>query len=180
MADWRDIQSDRFDERGLPFTANLGDGRNSGIEGEVEWRAGSWTFDGHAVVNDPELTSPDPGFALGSDTRLPAVADFSIQAGLAHEARLAQAMVRSELRMGYVGPSDIALSPTSNSTSAGYLTSQIGVRAEVGRWGIRASVDNVFNRDDDTFSFGNPFYASGDISTPQRPITGRLALTGRF
>lgn len=180
MADWRDIQSDRFDERGLPFTANLGDGRNSGIEGEVEWRAGSWTFDGHAVVNDPELTSPDPGFALGSDTRLPAVADFSIQAGLAHEARLAQAMVRSELRIGYVGPSDIALSPTSNSTSAGYLTSQIGVSAEVGRWGIRASVDNVFNRDDDTFSFGNPFYASGDISTPQRPITGRLALTGRF
>lgn len=180
LADWRDIQSDRFDERGLPFTANLGDGRNRGIEGEVEWRAGSWTFDGHAVFNDPELTRPDPGYALGFDSRLPAVADFSIQGGVTHEARLAQATVRSELRIGYIGPTDIALSPTSNSTSAGYLTSQVGVSAEVGRWGIRASVDNLFNRDDDTFSFGNPFYASGDISTPQRPITGRLALTARF
>lgn len=180
LADWRDIQSDRFDERGLPFTANLGDGRNRGIEGEVEWRAESWTFDGHAVVNDPELTSPDPGFALGPDSRLPAVADFSVQGGLMHEARLAQATVRSELRIGYVGPTSIALSPTSNSTSAGYLTSQITVSAEVGRWGIRASVDNLLNRDDDTFSFGNPFYASRAISTPQRPITGRLALTARF
>lgn len=180
VADWRDIQSDRFDERGLPFTANLGDGRNRGIEGEVEWRVGSWTADVHAVVNDPELTRPDPGFALGSDSRLPAVADFSVQAGLVHEARLAQATVRSELRLGYVGPADIALSPTSTGASAGYLTSQIGVSAEIGRWGVRASIDNLFNRDDDTFSFGNPFYPSGDISTPQRPITGRLALTARF
>jgi iron complex outermembrane recepter protein len=180
VADWRDIQSDRFDERGLPFTANLGDGRNRGVEGEVEWRVGSWTLDGHAVVNDPELTRPDPGFALGSDSRLPAVADFSVQAGLVHEARLAQATVRSELRLGYVGPTDIALSPTSTGASAGYLTSQIGVSAEIGRWGVRASIDNLFNRDDDTFSFGNPFYASGDISTPQRPITGRVALTARF
>lgn len=180
IADWRDIQSDRFDERGLPFTANLGDGRNLGIEGEVEWRVGSWTVDGHAVVNDPELTRPDPGFALGSDSRLPAVADFSVQAGLVHEARLAMAMVRSELRLGYVGPTDIALSPISTGASAGYLTSQIGVSAEIGRWGVRASIDNLFNRDDDTFSFGNPFYASDDISTPQRPITGRVALTARF
>lgn len=180
LADWRDIQSDRFDERGLPFTANLGDGRNRGLEGEVEWRVGSWTMDSHAVVNDPELTRPDPGFALGSDSRLPAVADFSVQAGLVHEARLAQATVRSELRLGYVGPTDIALSPTSTGASAGYLTSQIGVSAEIGRWAVRASIDNLFNRDDDTFSFGNPFYASGDISTPQRPITGRVALTARF
>ncbi len=180
VADWRDIQSDRFDARGLPFTANLGNGRNLGVEGEMEWRVGSWTFDGHAVVNDPELTHPDPGFALGVDSRLPAVADFSIQGGLVHEARLAQATVRSELRVGYVGPTNVALSPTSTGASAGYLTSQVGVSAEVGRWGIRASLDNLFNRDDDTFSFGNPFYVSGDISTPQRPITGRLALTARF
>lgn len=180
VADWHDIQSDRFDERGLPFTANLGDGRNRGVEGEVEWRVGSWIVDGHAVINDPELTRPDPGFALGSDSRLPAVADFSIQAGLVHEARLAKATVRSELRLGYVGPTDIALSPTSTGASAGYLTSQIGVSAEIGRWGVRASIDNLFNRDDDTFSFGNPFYVSGDISTPQRPITGRVALTARF
>jgi outer membrane receptor protein involved in Fe transport len=180
LADWRDIQSDRFDERGLPFTANLGDGRNRGIEGEVEWRAGAWTLDGHAVVNDPELTRPDPGFALGSDSRLPAVADFSLQAGLVHDARVARASVRSELRLGYVGPTDIALSPTSTGASAGYLTSQINVSAEIGRWGLRASVDNLFNRNDDTFSFGNPFYASGGVRTPQRPINGRLALTARF
>ncbi|WP_420477655.1 TonB-dependent receptor [Brevundimonas sp. FT23028] len=180
VADWSDIQSDRFDARGLPFTANLGDGRNRGVEGEVEWRLGHWTLDGHAVVNDPELSRPDPGFALGADSRLPGVADFSLQGGLVHEARLAQAVVRSELRLGYVGPTDIALSPTSNSASAGYLTSQIGVSAEVGRWSVRASIDNLFNRDDDTFSFGNPFYAPADISTPQRPISGRLALTARF
>jgi len=180
LADWSDIQSDRFDDRGLPFTANLGDGRNRGVEGEMELRIGSWTLDGHAVVNDPELTDPDPGFILGTDSRLPAVADFSIQGGVVHEARLALATVRSELRLGYVGPSDIALSPTSTSASAGYLTSQFGVSVEFGRWGVRASVDNLFNRDDDTFSFGNPFYASDDIATPQRPVTGRVALTARF
>lgn len=180
VADWRDIQSDRFDERGVPFTANLGDGRNRGIEGELEWRVGSWTFDAHAVVNDPELTRPDPGYALGSDSRLPAVADFSVQGGLVHEARLAQATVLSALRLGYVGPTNIALSPTSTGGSAGYLTSQVSLSAEIGRWGVHASVDNLFDRDDDTFSFGNPFYDLDDISTPQRPITGRLSLTARF
>lgn len=180
VADWRNIQSDRFDARGLPFTANLGDGRNRGIEGEVEWRDGPWTLDAHAVVNDPELTRPDLGFALGTDTRLPAVADFSVQAGVVHEAHLAHATVRSELRLGYVGPTDIALSPTSTGASAGYLTSSLGVGVEIDRWAIRASVDNLFNRSDDTFTFGNPFYASGDISTPQRPLTARLALTARF
>ena len=51
---------------------------------------------------------------------------------------------------------------------------------EIDRWAIRASVDNLFNRSDDTFTFGNPFYASGDISTPQRPVTARLVLTARF
>ncbi|MBU3974956.1 MAG: TonB-dependent receptor [Alphaproteobacteria bacterium] len=180
VADWSDIQSDRFDDRGLPFTANLGDGRNEGLEGEVQWRSGPWTLDGHAVVNDPDLTHPDPGFDLGDDIRLPAVADFSLQVGLVHEARLAQATLRTEARLGYIGPTDIALSPTSTGVSAGYLTSQIGVSAEVGRWSVRALVDNLFNRDDDTFSFGNPFYASDAMSTPQRPITARLALTARF
>ena len=180
LADWRDIQSDRFDKRGLPFTANLGDGRNLGVEGEVEWRTGPWTLDGHALINDPELTDPDPGFALGADSRLPAVSDFSLQAGLAHEARLAWATVRSELRLGYVGPTAIALSPTSTAESRGYLTSQLSVSAEIGRWGVRGTVDNLFNRDDDTFSFGNPFYAAGDVHTPERPITARLALTARF
>lgn len=180
MADWTDIQSDRFDERGLPFTANLGDGRNRGLEGEVEWRSGPWTLDGHAVINDPDLTRPDPAFALGEDSRLPAVADFSVQAGLVHETRLERAMIRSELRLGYVGPTDIALSAGNTAESAGYLTSQIGFSADLGRWGVRVSVDNLLDRDDDTFSFGNPFYTSADISTPQRPITGRLALTARF
>lgn len=155
-------------------------GRNRGVESEVEWREGPWTLDAHAVVNDPELTRPDPGFALGTDTRLPAVADFSVQGGVVHEAHLAHATVRSELRLGYVGPTDIALSPTSTGASAGYLTSSLGVGVEIDRWAIRASLDNLFNRSDDTFTFGNPFYGSGDISTPQRPLTARLALTARF
>ena len=180
VADWRDIQSDRFDARGLPFTANLGDGRNRGVEGELEWRAGPWTLDGHAIVNDPELTRPDPGFALGADSRLPAVADFSVQGGVVHEARLARASVRTELRLGYVGPTAIALSPTSTGASAGYLSSQIGVSADIGRWGVRASVDNLFNRSDDTFSFGNPYYPAGGVRTPLRPLSGSLALTARF
>ena len=37
---------DAFQGRSESFTANLSDGRNRGIEGEVEWRWGSWTLDG--------------------------------------------------------------------------------------------------------------------------------------
>lgn len=180
LADWRDIQSDRFDSRGLPFTANLGDGRNTGLEAEVEWRTGDWSLDGHVVVNDPELVRPDPAFPLDQDGRLPAVADFSIQAGLAREIQLGAATLRGELRLGYVGPTDIALSPAATGASDGYLTSQVGVVATVGRWSVRGSIDNLLDREDDTFSFGNPFYAADGVHTPQRPITGRLALTARF
>lgn len=180
IAGWSDIQSDRFDVRGLPFTANLGDGRNRGFEFEVEWRADGWTLDGHLVVNNPELTDPDPGFALDVDSRLPSVADFAVQAGVARRLDLGPAAIQSEFRVGYVGPTEVFLSPGVKSTSAGVLSSQLSATADVGRWSLRLVIDNVFGLSDDTFSFGNPFYPAGVIDTPQRPLNGRLALSTRF
>lgn len=180
VAGWSDIQSDRFDARGLPFTANLGDGRNRGIEAELEWHAGQWVLDGHLVLNDPELTDPDPGFALGVDSRLPSVADFAVQAGASRRFGLGAAAVQSEFRISYVGATEVSLSPGVQSTSAGVLSSQFSTVADIGRWSLRFTVDNVFDLSDDTFSFGNPFYPAGAVDTPQRPLTGRLALIARF
>lgn len=180
VADWSNIQSDRFDARGLPFTANLGDGRNRGLEGEVALSLARWTIDGHAVVNDPELTEPDPGFALAADGRLPSVADFAAGAGLRRRFFLGPVEASADLRLTYVGPTDLALSPTISSRSSGVLSSELGITAEVGRWTVRGSVENLLARADDTFSFGNPFYAADGVTTPQRPRTARLILAARF
>lgn len=177
---WTDIQSDRFDARGLPFTANLGDGRNRGIEAELEWRDADWTLDGHVVFNDPELTDPDPGFSLGQDSRLPSVADFSIQAGAARQFMIGSIAVQSEVRLSYVGPTEVSLAPGQRSVSAGMLEGRVAATADLGGWSVRLAVDNAFDVSDDTFSFGNPFYPAAGIDTPQRPITARVALIGRF
>jgi outer membrane receptor protein involved in Fe transport len=180
LADWSDIQSDRFDARGLPFTANLGDGRNTGLEGEFSLTLSRWTIDGHAVVNDPELTKPNAGFALAADGRLPSVADVAAGTGLQRRFVFGPVAASAELRVTYVGPTALALSPAISSRSPGVLSSEFGVTAEVGRWTVRGSVENLLNRAGDTFSFGNPFYAADGVTTPQRPLTARFSLAARF
>lgn len=177
---WTDIQSDRFDARGLPFTANLGDGRNRGLEAELEWRDDDWVIDGHVMFNDPELTDPDPGFSLGQDSRLPSVADFSIQAGAARRFMVGDIAMQSEARLSYVGPTEVSLAPGLRSVSAGTLEGRVAAIADIGRWSVRLAVDNTFDVSDDTFSFGNPFFPAALVDTPQRPITAHLALIGRF
>lgn len=180
VADWTDIQSDRFDARGLPFTANLGDGRNRGVEAELEWRDSDWIVDGHLVLNDPELTAPDPGFALAVDSPLPSVADLTAQLGVSRRLTLGPAAVQGALRLSYVGPTEVALAPGARGRASGVLGSQVSVMADLGRWSLRLAVDNVLDLSDDTFSFGNPFFPAGTVDTPQRPRTVRLALISHF
>ncbi|MGH1560325.1 TonB-dependent receptor domain-containing protein [Caulobacter segnis] len=55
LASWRDIQSDQLLPSGLPYTANLGDGRNIGVEFEGSYVRGGLRLDANFLLNHPEL-----------------------------------------------------------------------------------------------------------------------------
>ena len=53
---WDDIQSDQYFPSGLPYTANVGDGRNVGLEVEATWRpAPGWALQSNALFDDPKI-----------------------------------------------------------------------------------------------------------------------------
>lgn len=179
--DWRDIQSDRVADDGLPFTANIGDGTNFGLEAEAVWSDGPWQIDANLLLNDPEISEPDPGFPLPEDRHLPgvpnAIANFSIHRDL---------LIWRETgwisgSLGYVGRSD--LTPTAGVSAAmgGYVTSDLAAGVVFGDWSATVRLDNVLGQHGDTFAYGNPFLVGvEDVDTPQRPRSLSLALSRSF
>lgn len=61
-AHWENIQTDQLLPSGLPFTANIGDGHNRGLEVEVVYRQGGLRLDGNLLIGDPELDRAEPDF----------------------------------------------------------------------------------------------------------------------
>ncbi|MGH1559497.1 TonB-dependent receptor domain-containing protein [Caulobacter segnis] len=76
--DWRDIQTDQYFGSGLSYTANIGDGRNQGLEVEAAWRATAHlTVSGNALFNEPKLARIAPGYGITESASLPGVPDVS-------------------------------------------------------------------------------------------------------
>ena len=72
---WRNIQTDQFLPSGLSYTANAGDGRNLGFEAEAVLRiTPAWQVQANALVDEPVLERPLPGFTAG--VHLPGVPDL--------------------------------------------------------------------------------------------------------
>jgi iron complex outermembrane receptor protein len=75
---WTDIQTDQYLSSGLSYTANVGDGRNTGLEVETVIRpTDRLTLSANALFNRPRLTKVDPTFASAAQSALPGVPDLS-------------------------------------------------------------------------------------------------------
>ena len=180
VVDWRDIQTDQYFGSGLSYTANIGDGRNRGVEVEAAWRVTPrLTINGNALFNKPKLTRIEPGYGIIDTARLPGVPDVSF-GGLAIYQRplspWASLMLTAET--GYVGKSQLTFDPRYSPSMGGYYTGRLSAQILARGWRAALFVSNPWNSSSDTFAYGNPF-SFGQVRqvTPQRPRTWSLSLT---
>jgi outer membrane receptor protein involved in Fe transport len=178
---WKNIQTDQFLISGLSYTANAGDGRNFGLETEVQARlTPSWTLQANALVNEPKLEKPNPGFFANVD--LPGVPD--VLAGARTEYRFPlplglQGLVSADAR--YVGRSHLTFNPLIQAPMGGYVLARLSAQASYGRWRLAAFLSNPTNESGNTFSYGNPFnFQQVREVTPQRPRSLRILLSAEF
>ena len=180
---WDDIQSDQYFPSGLPFTANVGDGRNVGLEVEAFWRpTPRWTLQANGLFDDPKITRADPAFASRIQKQLPGVPDVSFSALVTYERPLADGLTLLLTgQASYVGRSRLTFDPALSPVMGGYYTSRLSAQLRSARWRLAAFLDNPTNAQADTFAYGNPF-SFGQVRqvTPQRPRTLNLVITRTF
>ncbi|HJV40934.1 TonB-dependent receptor [Caulobacter sp.] len=180
---WRNIQTDQYFASGLSYTANIGDGRNRGVEIEAAWRATSHlTVSGNALFNEPKLTRIAPGYGISDSASLPGVPDVSFGSLVTYQRPItAAASLMLTAETGYIGRSRLTFDPRYSPSMGGYYTGKLSAQVMTDRWRAALFVSNPWNSSSDTFAYGNPF-SFGQVRqvTPQRPRTWSLALSANF
>ena len=180
---WRNIQTDQLLPSGLPFTANVGDGVNKGVEIEavVEPCSGlTLRIDG--AYNDPELISRNPAFPALADASLPGVSKGSFGFDANYERPLTRAL-RGFLNAeaAYVGRSTISFDAQTYGAMGNYWSSKLNTGVIWRNLKLSAFVSNPTNAVGNTFAFGDPFSIhTVRQTTPLRPRTVGLSLKADF
>ncbi len=182
QAFWKSIQSDQLLPSGLAYTANLGDGRNTGVEAEAAYVAGPLRLDASFLLNAPELEKVNPAFPGRKDLGLAGVPKQAAALGVSYERPLAgDWRLGTDARLGYVGRSRLSFDATTAPTMGDYVTARAAVRVQSERLSVGLSIDNLFDGHGDTFAYGNPFSLRlARQTTPQRPRTVSLELKARY
>jgi outer membrane receptor protein involved in Fe transport len=180
---WTDIQTDQYLSSGLSYTANVGDGRNTGLEIESTLRpTDRLTLSANALFNRPRLTKVDPTFASAAQSALPGVPDLSAGLLVRHETRLNDDLALTlTAQMGYIGHSRLTFDRRYSPSMGGYVTGRLGAQVASRAWRVAAAVTNPANASSDTFAYGNPF-SFGQVRqvTPLRPRTWSLEVSRVF
>jgi outer membrane receptor protein involved in Fe transport len=175
---WKDIQSDELLPSGLPFTANIGDGRNLGLEFEGSYRLARLQLAANLLFNAPELEKANPAFPVRKDVSLAGV-PHRVGGVTAHYDWPLGADLTLELdgRYAYVGHSRLTFDATTAPLMGGYATGRLAIGLATPRWRTTLALDNPTNERGDTFAYGNPFsLRSTDQVTPLRPRTISLGV----
>ncbi len=180
---WKNIQADLIDETGLPYTANIGDGRIKALEVQLQWMplsglrvAGGLFADKSRLVNAAtEIVSP-------THIDLPNAARFGGRGGLFYRTELGgDRTLALNASLQYVGRSRLGPPPDLYIRQGDYWNADLGGRLQLGRFGFSADVTNLFDSRGNRFSYGNPFTVRlGNQVTPLRPRTWRLGIDAAF
>ena len=182
--DWKNIQTDQYLISGLSYTANAGDGRNIGVEGELAiGPVKGLELQLNGILNQPELTSPSIRFPFPTRQHigLPGVPDVSGGGRLSYERPLSRRFTAMFAIQGqYIGRSRPTFDPSS-AKMGGYVLARLSAAIYTPRWSLALNLDNPTDETGDTFSYGNPFnFRSTREMTPQRPRTLQLRLQTHF
>ena len=183
FANWEHIQADLVDAAGLPFTANLGNGRILGLELSAAMRVGSaWRIDGGLFLNDSSLTRPDTGFEDALDAELPDVAEVGGRIGLNFDYGLGRDWrLKGGGSLRYFGHSRLGVGRQLDIVQGNYAEATFNTRIGTDRVGFSIDVTNLIDQAGNRFALGNPFgvMARRQI-TPQAPRAIRFGIDARF
>ncbi len=182
-ARWEDIQADLVDAQGFPYTDNIGNGTIWGVSGKARWRPlDGLQLDAAGFWNNSRLTQPAPGYERAEDNDLPNIARWGGYLGLAWTREIAartRLILRGNAR--YVGRSFLGVGNRLDIAQGKYVDTGFDVRLERGAVGLTVGATNLFNADQNRFSYGNPFTVmQGRQETPLRPRTVRIGLDAAF
>jgi outer membrane receptor protein involved in Fe transport len=182
QATWTNIQSDELLPSGFPFTANIGDGRNIGLEIEGWYASGPLRLRANLLLNDPELRRANPIFPVRTELGLAGVPRIS--GGLTVHYAWSLPMGRAfalDGRVGYVGRSRLTFDNLTSPSMGGYATSRLAASFDAAPWTLTLAVENLTDARGDTFAYGNPFTlrTAGPV-TPLRPRTASATLRVAF
>ncbi len=180
---WNSVQSDQLLPNGLPYTTNLGDGRDFGSEFEADVRPDDhWRVQANATLSEPDLTHPNPAFAAAPENGLPGAASFSGAVVVSYARRLPRGLtLRLMSAYGWVGASRLTLDATTSAVMGNYGYSRFGAQLEGGRWTTSLFLQAPLTGLGDTFAYGNPFsFRYFPQTTPQRPTTVTWTVSRRI
>jgi len=179
---WDQMQADLVDSSGLPYTANIGNGRIYGVDADITWRLSSdFTLNAAAFINDSKLVAPAPGFATSGEQTLPNVARNGGRLAAQWNRDIALGRLSTESSVRYVGQSTLGVGPLLDIPQGNYFVVDADTRLYFGRVTLSLNLGNLGNVRANTFAFGNPFgLAQHDQMTPLQPRTLRLGIDCRF
>ena len=179
---WTDVQADLVTEVGFAYVANLGSGLVRYASADLGWRPNRELYiEASGFLATSHLDRPAPAFAAADEHDLPSVADSGWRLTGRYAPAIEAVKVSFDASVGYIGTSYLAIGAPFELTQGDYLDTSLGVRADVGNWGLSVDVDNLLDSRANRFSYGNPFsVAQGNQRTPLRPRTLRIGLDARF
>ena len=179
---WQNIQSDQLLPSGLPYTANIGDGRNFGLEFEAAYAVGGLELRFTGLVDEPELTSHTSPFPALLHSGLPGAPRGMVGVAAHYEpAPIGPFQPFFDASVDYVGQSRLSFDATTSRRMGDYTRSKLTGGFETGAWRVAAFIDNPLGVTGDTFAYGNPFTLRRSHQiTPLPPRTFGLQLTRSF
>ena len=182
---WKGVQSEQLLLSGLPYTANVGDGENLGVEIDGAFQTGALQLHIDMMFDRPELNNANTAitaFPLLADSSLGAVPDQEIGFS-AHYAWKLRGPLSLALdgRWAYVGGSRLMLNIASLPKEGNYDTGRLAASLIDDHWRFTVAVDNPADSHADTFAYGNPFLLRSVLqSTPLRPRTVWMTVEASF
>lgn len=175
---WHDMQADLVDESGLPYTANVGNGRITGLDAELAWQpAKAVELSAAAFLNRSRLA--DGG---GTGGTLPNVAGAGGRVAARWTRDLGpDARMSVDAALRYVGRSRLGVGSKLDVPQGDYAVLDLGARLAIGRLLFSLGADNLLDARGNIFAYGNPFsVVRRDQATPLRPRTIRIGLDFGF
>ncbi len=179
---WRNIQSDQLRSTGLPITVNVGNGTNTGVEVEGDWKV-TPVLALHAVaqVNDPRLTRPGPLYALDQNAGMPYIAKRSFSLSSVWDQPWRGHTLENSAIMSYRSQSPLNYGPLRDVRMNGYATLDLSSAFILTSLRYEARLDNATDSNSNSFAYGNPFTLGGSTQvTPLRPRTLWLSVDKAF
>jgi iron complex outermembrane receptor protein len=179
---WFGLQTDQRLASGLPMTVNIGDGSNTGIEGEAVWRPDEHLqVRANLLLEDPQITRAADVFPARRDIGLPGVPYDMGAAEVRYRWRIGAYEAEASAQVSYVGRSYLTFDGGLGNAMGGYASGRVAATLRSQTWRMTAYVDNIADERGNTFAYGNPLSrARATQATPQRPRTIGLGLARSF